>query len=63
MSGVNPFVYMQQVAGRLPSLSDRREIETLLDEVEYLYDALDPELQEPATQLIEQLRKRLEAAS
>jgi len=63
MSGVNPFAYMQQVAGRLPSLCDRREIETLLDEVEYLYDALDPELQGPAGQLIEQLRRRLEAAS
>ena len=63
MSGVNPFAYLQQVAGRLPTLNDRREIETLLDEVEYLYDALDPELQGPAAQLIEQLRQRLEAAS
>ena len=63
MPGVNPFLYMQQVAGRLSTLNDRREIETLLDEVEYLHDALDPELQGPAVQLIEQLRQRLEAAS
>jgi hypothetical protein len=54
---------MQQVAGRLPQLTDRREIETLLDEVEYLYEALDPEFQEAATQLIEQLRHRLGAVS
>jgi hypothetical protein len=63
MPEVHPFVYMQQVAGRLPQLTDRREIETLLDEVEYLYEALDPEFQEAATQLIEQLRQRLGAAS
>lgn len=62
MPGINPFAYLQQVAGRLPTLSDRSEIETLLDEVEYLYDTLEPELQEPAVQLIEQLRLRLESA-
>jgi hypothetical protein len=63
MSGVNPYVYLQQVAGRLTQLSDRSEIETLLDEVEYLYEVLDPELQEPAEQLLAQLRARLETAS
>jgi hypothetical protein len=62
-AAINPFVYMQQIAGRLPSLTDRREIETLLDEVEYLYDALDPEMQEPAAQLIEDLRRRLALAA
>jgi len=63
MPGVNPYAYMQQVAGRLTQLTDRREIETLLDEVEYLYEVIDPELQESADQLIAQLRSRLEAAS
>jgi hypothetical protein len=63
MPGVNPYVYMQQVAERLTQLTDRGEIETLLDEVEYLYEVLDPELQEPAEQLIAQLRTRLEVAS
>ncbi len=63
MPGVNPYTYMQQVAGRLTQLTDRREIETLLDEVEYLYEVIDPELQESADQLIAQLRSRLEAAS
>ncbi|MGA9396497.1 MAG: hypothetical protein WCA83_00095 [Azonexus sp.] len=62
MPGINPYVYMQQVAGRLTQLNDRSEIETLLDEVEYLYEVLDPELQEPAEQLLTQLRARLEAA-
>jgi hypothetical protein len=63
MPGVNPYAYMQQVAGRLTQLTERREIETLLDEVEYLYEVIDPELQESADQLIAQLRSRLEAAS
>ena len=63
MPGVNPYVYMQQVAGRLTQLTDRSEIETLLDEVEYLYEVLDPELQDSAEQLIAQLHSRLEAAS
>jgi len=63
MPGVNPYAYLQQVAGRLVQLTDRSEIETLLDEVEYLYEVLDPELQESAEQLIAQLRSRLEAAS
>ena len=62
MPGVNPYAYMQQVAGRLTQLTKRREIETLLDEVEYLYEVIDPELQESADQLIAQLRSRLEAA-
>ncbi len=63
MPGVNPYAYMQQVAGRLTQLTDWNEIETLLDEVEYLYEVIDPELQESADQLIAQLRSRLEAAS
>lgn len=63
MPGVNPYVYMQQVAVRLTQLTDRNEIETLLDEVEYLYEVIDPELQGSADQLIAQLRSRLEAAS
>ena len=63
MPGVNPYAYLQQVAGRLTQLTDRSEIETLLDEVEYLYEVLDPELQGSAEQLIAQLHSRLEAAS
>lgn len=63
MPGVNPYIYLQQVAGRLTQLTERNEIETLLDEVEYLYEILDPELQEPAEQLLAQLRARLEATS
>lgn len=63
MDGINPLETMQQLALRMNQLTDRREIETALDEVEYLFEILDPELQDAAIQLIEQLRARLERAT
>ncbi|MCU0765841.1 MAG: hypothetical protein MUE39_00505 [Gammaproteobacteria bacterium] len=59
MNGVDPYAYMQQVAGALDALADRRKIDTLLDELEYLYEVLDPELQPLADDLIARLRGRL----
>lgn len=59
MQGVDPYAYLQQVAASLESLSTRREIETVLDELEYLYEVIDPELMYLADDLIERLRKRL----
>jgi hypothetical protein len=61
MSNMDPYVYLQQVAGRLPHMTDRREIETALDEVEYLFDAVAPEMQDQVEQLIQQLRAKLAA--
>jgi len=65
MGQIDPHVYIQQVARKMAdpaALLDRKEIETMLDEVEYLYDILDPEMQDGAEQLIVQLRARLEKA-
>ena len=59
MQGVDPYAYLQQVAASLETLSTRREIETVLDEVEYLYEVMDPELMDLADDLIARLRKRL----
>ena len=59
MQGVDPYAYLHQVAASLDSLSTRREIETVLDELEYLYEVIDPELMYLADDLIERLRKRL----
>lgn len=59
MSGVDPYAYMQQVAGVLDTLHDPGRINTLLDELEYLYEVLDPELQPLADDLIARLRERL----
>ena len=66
MGPIDPHVYLQQVARKMAdpaALQDRKEIETVLDEVEYLYDILDPEMQDGAEKLIAQLRARLEKAS
>ena len=60
MQGINPAAYMQLVAGRLDSLQDRREIEDALDEMEYLFEIMDPELQDTASDLIARLRAKLE---
>ena len=60
--GIDSLAWMQQLAGRIDRLHKRAEIEAALDDVEYLMDALDPELQEPAYQLAEVLRRRLEQA-
>jgi len=60
--GIDSTAWMQQLAGRIGQLKGRAEIEAALDDVEYLMDALDPELQGPAYQLIEALQRRLEQA-
>jgi len=65
LSQIDPHVYIQQVARKLAepgALVERKEIETVLDEVEYLFDILDPGMQDGAEQLIAQLRARLEKA-
>ena len=59
MQGVDPFGYMQQVAASLDRLNSRRELETVLDEVEYLFEVLDPELQDYGYQLIERIHNKL----
>jgi hypothetical protein len=59
-NGVDPYAYMQQVAGVLDRLDDRARLDTILDELEYLYEVLDPELQPLADSLMEKVRRRLE---
>lgn len=59
MNGVDPWGYMQDLAGRIEAMSERSEIERALDDLEYLMEVLDPELQEPAYGLVERLRAKL----
>ncbi len=47
----------------MDQLTDRAEIETVLDEVEYLFEVIPPDLQELAEQVIERLRHKLAEAS
>lgn len=59
MSGVDPYAYLQQVSVSMDRLQDRDQIETVLDEVEYLFEVIPPELQDLAEPIIQELRKRL----
>jgi len=63
MHGVDPYAYMQQVATRLHELNSRSDIEPVLDELEYLFEVIPPELQDNAEKLIGLLREKLTHAS
>jgi hypothetical protein len=43
----------------MDTLTQRDEIETALDEVEYLFEVIPPELQDLAEPIIQALRKKL----
>ncbi len=63
MNGIDPYAYMQQVAIKMDELTARQEIETVLDEMEYLFEVIPPEMQDNAEKLISMLREKLAAAS
>lgn len=63
MNGVDPYAYMQQVAVRMNELTSRSEIETVLDELEYLFEVIPPDMQDNAEKLISMLREKLANAS
>jgi hypothetical protein len=48
MNGIDPYAYMQQVAVTMDELTARDEIETVLDELEYLFEIIPPEMQDNA---------------
>lgn len=58
MSGIDPYAYMRQVAGQLDGL-DRDALNTVLDELEYLFEVIPPDLQDLAEGLMERVRQRL----
>jgi hypothetical protein len=59
MNGIDPYAYMQQVAIKMNELTARNEIETVLDELEYLFEVIPPEMQDNAEKLISMLREKL----
>ena len=59
MQGIDPYEYLNQVALNLDRLTRREQVETVLDEVEYLFEVIPPEMQDQAENLVELLRKRL----
>lgn len=62
MDGIDHYAYMQQVAIKMDQLTSKREIETVLDELEYLFEVIPPEMQDNAEQLISMLREKLALA-
>jgi hypothetical protein len=63
MSGVTPYRTLHDIARALPELTGRDEIESALDELEYLFEVMPPEMQEYAEPVIEALRQKLAQAS
>jgi hypothetical protein len=63
MNGIDPYAYMQQVAVKMDELTARDEIETVLDELEYLFEVIPPEMQDNAEKLISMLREKLAGAN
>lgn len=60
IDGIDPYAIMVKIAGELDHLTDRDEIVAALDEIEYLFEILPPEMQDSAEQLIQRLRHKLE---
>jgi hypothetical protein len=63
MSGVTPYRTLHDIARALPELVQRAEIEAALDELEYLFEVIPPEMQEYAEPVIEALRRKLAETS
>ena len=62
MNGIDPYAYMQQVSTRMEELVEPGQIEEVLDELEYLFEVIPPEMQDAAEQLISLLRSKLAKA-
>jgi hypothetical protein len=58
---MEPYLFINRASELLQTTLSRETLEELLDELEYLFEALDPELQELATQLIDECTNRLDS--
>jgi hypothetical protein len=58
MSGVTPYKTIEEIAGRINDLNTRGSINEALDELEYLFEVIPPELQDPVEDLITRLRNK-----
>lgn len=57
--GIDAYRYMQMASHRLSELNTRQEVEKMLDELEYLYEVLDPEFMDLADTVISSYRNKL----
>ncbi|MCG7873002.1 MAG: hypothetical protein N0C88_07940 [Candidatus Thiodiazotropha lotti] len=61
MNGVDPYAYQQQVSRKPDSLTQPRQIETVVGRVEYLFEVIPPEfhhLVEPGSKSYAAARQR-----
>jgi hypothetical protein len=58
VDGVDPCAFLQAAAGRLDGM-DAAGVDRLLDDLESLYEVMDPELQPLADGVMERTRARL----
>ena len=59
MSGVDPYAYMHRLSLSIDSLNSREEIELVLEEIEFLFEVLPPEMLDDVETLIQLLQKKL----
>lgn len=59
MTGINLYSSLLEISRVMDTLTQRDEIEEALDQVEYLFEVIPPELQDLAEPIIETLRKKL----
>ena len=60
MQATNPYKYLEQVSELFETLNTREEINQVIDELEFLFDLIDPEFQDQVSDLISCLTKRLQ---
>lgn len=60
MQATNPYKYLEQVSELFDTLNTREEINQVLDELEFLFDLIEPEFQDQVSDLINRLTKRLQ---
>jgi hypothetical protein len=56
---MEPYRYLEQVSIDFDLINSRDEINAVLDEIEYMFDLLEPEFQDHASDLIAKLKQKL----
>lgn len=59
----NTINYLNEILQGIDTLDTREAVHRQLDQVEFLYDAVDPEMQELVDQVITRLTERLQSLS
>lgn len=58
---MDPEKYLQQVAHKLNQINTGAELNKILDEIEFLYEVIEPEFQDLASTLMEQINVKIKA--